>query len=278
MSQSDLKPIPLPRLKLAPLQALTRLEEQLKDVVRTRWGYLMNDPVRRARTLRWTRISAPFVVLLLAGLSWWIWGPRLRPNYDTAPIGDVFDYTLLSDEFNRLSVEERLKLIGKLVQRMKGLSANDSVLLAAFAAGIGGAARDQLERNASRMAIDLWDSYAKDYGKVAADKREEFLEEKFVEFTKTMEDVAGEHRDITDRERIDEAKQQAQKDMKWAKDHPDRMPDGRALGTAFNVLNNNVGGHASPEERARGSQLMRDMIRQFRGQDISTGQWKHGPG
>jgi hypothetical protein len=203
---------------------LARWEDQIKDAVRSRRDYLMNDPVRRRKTLRWSKIGAPLLVLLLAGLGWWIWGPRLQPDYDRAPIDDVFDYTLLSDEFNRLPVEERLKLIGKLVQRMRGLSTDDSVLLAAFAAGIGGAARSQLERNASLMAIDLWDSYAKDYGKVPPEKQGDYLEEKFVEFSKTMEEISGQSRDMSDRERVDDMKRQAQKDMKWAKEHPDRMP------------------------------------------------------
>jgi len=268
----------MPRLKYSPRQTLALWEERLRDALRTRRDYLLNDPVRRKKTLRWTKVGAPFLVLLLAGLGWWIWGPRLQPNYDTAPIDDVFDYTLLTDEFNKLSVEERLKLMGKLVQRMRGLSSEDSVLLAAFAAGIGGAARQQFEKNASLMAIDMWDKYAKEYDGVPADQREDFLERTFVEFTKTMEEIAGESRDIPDRERISEAKQQAQKDMKWAKDHPDKMPDGKTLGRIAGILNNNVGGHASPDQRQRGQQMMRDMVRDFRGQDPTTGKPKNGPG
>jgi hypothetical protein len=270
--------IPIPKLKYgSPRQALAQLEQRVKDAVAARWTWLMHDPVRRKKTIKWTKIGAPVLVLLLAGLGWWIWGPRLQPDYDTARIDDVFDYTLLSDEFNRLPIEERLKLIGKLVARMRGLSSQDSVLLAAFASGIGGAARKQLEENASRMAIDLWDKYAKDYDKIPADKRGEFLEDKFVEFSKTMEEVAGEHRDVSDGERVREAKDQAQKDMKWAKDHPDRMPDGQMLGRAFGFMNNNVGSHADPAQKQRGQQLMRDMVRQFRGQDPSTGKWVNGP-
>jgi hypothetical protein len=269
--------IPIPKLKLSPRQALARFEDQVKDAVRTRWTYLTSDPIRRKKTMRAIKFGSPVLVLLLAGLGWWIFGPRLQPNYDSAPIDDVFDYTLLSDEFNRLPVEERLKLIGKLVQRLKGMSADDSVLLAAFAAGIGGAARQQLEENGSRLAIDLWDSYAKDYDKVPPDKREDFLEQKFVEFTKTMEDVAGQPRDISDSERINEGKQQAQKDMKFVKDHPDKMPDGQTLGRVFGFMNSNVASHASPEQKQRGQLLMRDMVREFRGQDVSTGKWKNGP-
>ncbi len=159
---------------------------------------------------------------------------------------------MLSDEFNRLPIEERLKLIGKLVQRMKGLSPDDSVLLAAFASGIGGAARHQLEENASRLAIDLWDKYAKDYGAVPPDKRDEYLEGTYVEFTKMMEDVAGQHRDISDADRVNEGKAQAQRDMKWAKEHPDKLPDGETMGRLFGVMNGNVGSHASPEQRTRG--------------------------
>jgi hypothetical protein len=92
-----------------------------------------------------------------------------------------------------------------------------------------------------------------------------------------MEEVAGQHRDISDADRINEAKGQAQKDMKWAKDHPDKMPDGKMLGNVFAFMNNNVGGYATPEQRQRGQLLMRDMVREFRGQDPATGQWKNGP-
>jgi hypothetical protein len=269
--------LPIPRLKLSPRQAIARFEDQVKDAVRTRWRYLTGDPIRRKKTMRAIKFGSPVLVLLLAGLGWWVFGPRLQPDYDRAPIDDVFDYTMLSDEFNRLPIEERLKLIGKLVQRMKGMSADDSVLLAAFASGIGGAARHQLEENASRLAIDMWDKYAKDYGAVPPDKREEYLENTYVEFTKMMEDLSGQHREMSDADRINEGKAQGQKDMKWAKEHPDKLPDGEAMGRVAAVLNNSVGTHATPEQRARGQLMMRDMVREFRGQDPTTGKPK-GPG
>src|ERR1041384_4886247 len=95
--------IPIPKLKYSsPRQALAQFEERLKERVRDGWAFLMHDPVRRKKTGKWTKIGAPVLVLLLAGLSWWIWGPRIRPDYDTGRIDDVFDYTLLSDEFNKL--------------------------------------------------------------------------------------------------------------------------------------------------------------------------------
>jgi hypothetical protein len=58
---------------------------------------------------------------------------------------------------------------------------------------------------------------------------------------------------------------------------PNNQPPGEALGRVFEFMNNNVGSHATPEQRTRGLQMMRDMTRMFRGQDIATGK-PLGPG
>src|SRR5207253_445033 len=121
-----------------------------------------------------------------------------------------------------------------------------------FASGIGGAARRQLEENASRLAIDMWDKYAIDYDKVAEGDREHFIEQTFVDFTKTMEGVAGRPRDISDEDRINEARTQAKRDREALAKNPERAPDGKALGAVFGFMNNNVGSHASPQQQQRG--------------------------
>lgn len=218
-------------------------------------------------------------VLLIGGgvATYFIVRPVPQPNYDTAGLDDVFNYTLLTDEFNKLPVERRLELMGKLVSRLKKMSAGDSMLLAAFASGIAGSARDQIERNASKLAIDVWDKYAVDYAAVKPENREEYLDKTFVEFTKMMEvAVDGKPSDKSDDERISEMKKQVERDRERLRD-PDRTPTGEEMGRFLSFVNGNVGGHATAQQRTRGQAMLRDMARHFRGQDISTGKQK-GPG
>lgn len=196
--------------------------------------------------------------------------PTPQPDFSTADLDSVFNYALLTDGFNDLPVEERMKLIGELVQRLRGMSAQDSMLLAAFASGIAGSARQQIEENVSRLAIDVWDKYAKQYDQVPEDQRDQFLDQTYVEFTKLIEAVSGQPRDVSDEERLAEGRRQAQRDARRMS-NPDRRPGGEQLGRAFGFLNANVGGHASAQQRARGQQMLRDMGRRFRNQDIATG-------
>ena len=258
-----------------PLRERARLvEDRVKDGVRGGGGRRTADEATRRVTMRWLWGGGTWALLLLSGLAGWAWGPRFQPDYESAPLDEVFEYTLLTSDFNNLPIEERMKLLGQLVGRMKGMTAEDSVLLAAFASGIGGQMRKQLEQNASRLAIDMWDKYAKDYDNVKPEEREQYLEKTYVEFTKTMEELVGESSGKSDEQRLAEGKSQAKRDMEWAKKNPDRMPNGRMIGTAFAVMNNNVGAHATPEQKVRGQQMMRDMVRYFRGQDLTTGKFK----
>lgn len=196
--------------------------------------------------------------------------PTPQPDYTLDDLDDVFSFTLLSDEFNELPIEERVKLMGQLIQRLKTMSASDSMLLGAFASGISGQARQQLERNASKLAIDVWDKYAKDYATVPDEARGEYLDKTYVEFTKMMEAVTGTPRDISDEDRLKEGKRQADRDRKRMAES-NRQASGEELGRFFGFLTGNVGGNASAQQRVRGQQMMRDMVRRFRGQDPSTG-------
>lgn len=254
-----------------------RFELRMPEGLRRWWDTQMSGG-RRERTVRRLKIGAGVACLGAAIGLYFLLRPVPQPDYLDDPIDEVFNYTLLTDEFNNLPVEKRMQLIGELVKRLKSMSGNDSVLMAAFASGIAGAARDQIERNASRLAIDMWDKYAKDYDKVPADKRGDFLEQTFIDFTKSMEAAAGQPRDISDADRINEVRRQATRDRQSLRDNPERQPPAAVLGRMFQFMNNNVGGHANPQQRQRGQQLMRDMTRHFRGQDVSTGKPLNGPG
>ena len=227
------------------------------------WAARMADPKKKAQT---KKAGIAGGIVLAIGLSvggYFLFRPTPKPDYLKARLDSVFNYTLLTDEFNNLPVEERLRLISQLVERLKGMSAEDSLLMGAFAAGIAGKAREQIEENVSRLAIDVWDKYAKDYGAVPEGEREEYLENAFVDFTKMMEGVAGQTRDISDEERLAEGKRQAERDKRAMSD-PNRQPGGEALGRFFSFMNNNVGSHATPQQRMRGQLMMRDMVRYFR--------------
>ncbi len=215
---------------------------------------------------RWSRKGWPFAAafLVIAGVAgYFIFRPMPVPDYENGRIDTLMNFTLLQDEFNQLPLERRLELVGMLVQRMESMSSSDSLMLAAFAGSIRGKAREQLEENASRLAIELWDSMAVEYQNVPPEGRDEYLAEAFVKFETTMEMMGGDVRDRTPEERLERARRQAQRDEEAIKEGDG--PPSRIVGRIFEVMSNNVGQHASPLERRRGELLMRDMTRFLRG-------------
>src|SRR5690606_7635905 len=120
--------------------------------------------------------------------AWLVFRPVPRPDYETGKLDTVFAYTLLTDEFNKLPVEERIRLIGELVRRVRSMDSSDSVLMAAFAARISGAARDQLVENASLVMVDLTDRAASQYNQNASPaERKTFIEQQAIELQIAME-------------------------------------------------------------------------------------------
>jgi len=215
---------------------------------------------------RWSRKGWPFAVgvLVVAGVAgYFMFRPMPVPDYENGRIDTLMSFTLLQEEFNQLPLERRLELVGMLVQRMESMNSSDSLMLAAFAGSIRGKAREQLEENASRLAIELWDSMAVEYQGVPMEQRDQYLAEAFVRFETTMEMMGGNVRDRTPEERLERARRQAQRDEQAIKDG--EGPPARIVGRIFDVMNNNIGQHASPLERRRGELLMRDMTRFLRG-------------
>jgi hypothetical protein len=240
-----------------------RRSPDVREIGTRVWNALAGTPQRRERTRKRLLIGGPPLLAFLALGGWLIFRPTPQPDYETARIDKLFNYTLLTDEFNNLSIEKRMELIGQLVQRLQNMSAGDSAMLGAFAAGIAGAARQQIEENVSKLAIDLWDKHAREYNTVAPEQRSAFLDSVFIDFVRTMETVSGQTSRQTDEEMIADVRRQSQRDMQ-------RMREGRgvpppeALGRTFSYLRYNVGSHASPAQKTRGQLLIRDMVRHFR--------------
>jgi hypothetical protein len=195
-------------------------------------------------------------------------GPA-RPDYDKDRIDALFQYTLLTDEFNRLSVKERAELIGQLIQRVGSMGSSDSVLLAAFAATIQGEAREQLVENASRLFLDMIDEQAVKYdASLPRDLRVKQLEDSIIEMARLFETMGGQDNPTDPEQILEDAQRQAQRDQQ-------RVQEGRVsaeeAGRVMTVLNQTLGQNASPHQTARGGRMLRDMTRHLRGQDIDTG-------
>ncbi|GIW74677.1 MAG: hypothetical protein KatS3mg103_1199 [Phycisphaerales bacterium] len=249
--------------------SLRALRDRLADFERN----TLRDP-QAWRTLweRWGRRWWPAGLAALLALGFGVYllvRPTPVPDYATGRIDTLMDFTLLKSEFNALPLERRLELVGLLAERLQGMSSSESLMLAAFAGSIRGKAREQLEENISRLAIDLWDSLAEDYQDVPPEQREQYLAEAFVRFETTLEALGGQVRDRTPEERLERARRQAQRDQQAIQDG--RGPPARVVGRMFEVMNNNFGRHASPVERRRGELLMRDMTRFLRGQSVGGG-------
>lgn len=211
------------------------------------------------------------LVLLGIGISSWV-GKRHQPPPDFVGtrLDTVLDYALLSGDFNALPLQERLELLQDLIERMKNMSSEDSVFLAAFAAQIEGEIREQLEENVARLVVDVWDEHSLDYSRVPPEGREEYLEDVFVEMSEMLEGLAGETRDVTPEERIQEVRRQADRDIERQREG--RGANARQLGRLTAFLEEGIGDHATPQERVRGQAMLRDMTRMLRGQDPLTGE------
>lgn len=201
--------------------------------------------------------------------------PRSKPDYLNDDLDDVLDYTLLTPDFNKLPLNERLALMKQLIERFKGMDGGDSALMAAFAAGLSKTALEQARQNMERLAVDLWDDFADRYTKVGKGDREAYLDNAFLEFTKLMEDTAGMTREKSDQDRMAEAKRQAQRDIERAPE-PRMMTRDRAA-PFLRLMQDRGQQVSSPEQRGRMAKFGRDMTRRLRGQDIDTGQPKTDP-
>lgn len=239
-----------------------RLRARAQDQVRRRFSDPLQDPSRRPGFIRRLRLAAAVLAISTGVGLYFALREKPQPDYLDAGMDAILDYTFLTEEFNRLPLKDRLELVGQLVSRFKSMDSGDSALMAAFAAGIAGQARDQLMSNISLLAIDIWDSYAVRYDGIPDEDRSKFLEEAFLDFTKSMESVAGVQRSISDQERLDQARRDAKRDTEAMRSG--RGPSGDQLGRMFTFMRDGVGSRATPHQRARGAVLMRDMMRQFR--------------
>lgn len=235
------------------------------------------DTPERAKKFKRNGIIFAAVLVLGAGIGAYLaLRPYPQPDYEDDPLDELFNYTLFQDEFNKLPIEERIELVGSLVKRMESMGSSDGTLLAAFAAGISGAAREQLEENAAKMMLDFMDYHATNYAIVDDPaQQEENIKNTIVDFIRMANTFDGQPTKRSDEELLARAKRDAQRDQEQFRD-PNRGPSIKGVARFTNTMETRVGSKATPHQRARITRMMRDMTRYLRGEDLATGQPKGG--
>lgn len=253
----------------APKQSIS---EQWKAFIAKR-----TDTPERAKRFKIICASSAVLTLIAVGLGLYLaLRPYPMPDYDDDPLDDIFNYTLFQDEFNKLPIEERIRLVGSLVKRVEKMGGSDGTLLAAFAAGISGSARDQLEENAAQMMLDFMDKFASDYPNLddpAA--QEEALKSRIVDMIRLANEFDGSPSNRSDEELLERAMRDAKRDQEVMRD-PARGPSLGGITRMADMMENRIGERGTPHQRARITRYMRDMTRYLRGEDLVTGKPKGG--
>lgn len=255
-------------------------ERPARQSIKSRWRAFVavrTDTPEKAKKFKRHSIVAGSVALIAVGFgAYMLLRPYPMPDYEDDPLDDIFNYTLFQDEFNKLPVEDRVRLVGSLVKRVESMGGSDGTLLAAFAAGISGAAREQLEENASQLMLDFMDHFAKDYN-VSDDpaQQEESLRQLLIDMTRLAEEFDGRPTNKSDEKILEEAFAQAERDQRAFRD-PNRGPSLAGVSRFSNMMENRVGAKGTPHQRARITRMLRDMTRYLRNEDLSTGRPKGG--
>lgn len=189
--------------------------------------------------------------------------PVPKPDYEQADMARMFDYTLLTEEFNNLPVEERIELISQLYGRVRSMDAAESAMMASFFAGVAGEARDQLEKNATKLFIDAADMVAMDYTGVRPEEKEAYLEQSLVRLIRLAEPFDPGITGATDEEILEEARGNAERDRQ-ALEEGEMTAQQASRMMVF--MGQRVDKNASAHQRQRINLFMRDLGRHLRGQ------------
>jgi hypothetical protein len=212
-----------------------------------------------------------------ASVAWSELRPINPPDVFADPFKDVLGFALLDKDFNRLPIEERIRLLQEMAEKIRGLSSGDSAMMAAFAAGITGKAREQLEANLRTLMVDLVDKFALEYAQSTEADREKAMEQcllEMFELTNTLRMDEAKPTDDTPAENLAEVRESASARAERMKGEGKSQVDSGDVAGVFQWVQSDVSKYSEPNERARTTRFMRDAVRYMRGQDINTGKPK----
>ena len=164
------------------------------------------------------------VMVVGSGGFWWLdsrW--QSPPSIFDAPVDDALGYLAL-DDFNSLSLEERMSYLTDFAQRFRGMQQEESASAAAFLAGLTGPTREQMRQNARVLAKDILMDGAEGYLSLPEAERAAFLDEWMSRWMKAGERfMLGEERGMTDEERLARVNEESREDVMRER-HLDRIP------------------------------------------------------
>ena len=146
------------------------------------------------------------------GAWWWLavrWKPP--PSIFDSPVNSVLGYFTTPD-FNVLPVEERVKYVQGFIGRFRGMNQQDSVVAAAFLAGVTGKVREQLTQNVRILAKDILAQGAGKFVNLPESERGAFIDKWVADWFRLAETTStGKDSTRTDEQILKDAREEAKK-------------------------------------------------------------------
>ncbi len=194
--------------------------------------------------------------------------PTPPPDVWDDGLGDVAGF-LFDEDFNRLPPRERMRLITEFAARFNSGSQDDAALLAMFVADVTYDMRQQIEDNLTKLAVDMWTTWADEYAAVSDIDREDYLNQLLLEFDQMGDTINNRDHDITDEERLAKMENQAQKDRNNMRgSNSGKPPSTEKVTGLFGFYSNEVASRVGAVERGRIAMLTRDLSKHVRGESL----------
>lgn len=210
-------------------------------------------------------VAGAAVLALVAAVGsagyWWFavrWKPP--PSIFDAPVNNVLGY-LATPDFNRLSMRERLKYVQDFIGRFRGMSQQDSVVAAAFLAGVTGKVRAQLTQNVRILAKDIMIEGAGTYVNLPEAERGPFIDKWIVEWIRFAELTAtGEQSKRSDEEILEGARAESrQNEERQAKRLAGKPLTERGADRFLGFWASEVEPASTPKEQGQITRFMEDV-------------------
>ena len=171
------------------------------------------DAVRGDRRRRMLIVIALMLCIGAPVLAFTVFsGSRKPPSIFDTPIDGVADY-LVSDDFSKLTVQERLEFLRELYERFSGLEQSESAVLAGFLAGLSGPAKEQARDNARILAKDILVEGAQGYLALASEAdRGRYIDDWLIKWVRFGEEVTGEDSPRTEQDILESLRRDARRD------------------------------------------------------------------
>jgi hypothetical protein len=200
------------------------------------------------------------VIAVFGGVWWWSMRWQPPPSIFDSPVDDSLGYFAL-DDFNELSLEERMRYLTEFADRFRGLAQQESASAAAFLAGLTGPTREQMRQNVRILAKDILLDGAEGYLSLPEEERAAFLDDWLTEWMRKGERVAlGEERGLSDEERLERINRRSREDVMRERDPLD-MPamDGGDAVRFIEFWRSDVEVASTPREQGQILRFLEDL-------------------